>query len=91
MCHAELVDKQTGTFYTNYTGILLAISFDGNQCYLVAHNYNNKCIFAVPIPDLKDDTVIRAFDGIFTELTEKGHTPTFNVADNQATSPLKEY
>ena len=67
------------------------MSLDGNQYYFVAYNYNNNYICAVPIPDLKDDTIIKAFDGIFIKLTEKGYKPTFNVTDNQVTMPLKEY
>ena len=67
------------------------MSLDGNQYYFVAYNYDNNYIFVVPIPDLKDETIIKAFDGIFTELEEKGHKPTFNVTDNQATTPLNAY
>ena len=40
---------------------------------------------------MNDDTIIKAFDGIFTELEEKGHKPRFNVTDNQPTTPLKVY
>ena len=65
------------------------MSLDGNQYCFVAYDYDSNFIFAVPIPDLKDDTIIKAFDGIFTELEEKGHKPTFNVTDNQATTSLK--
>ena len=43
------------------------------------------------IPDVKDETIIKVFDEIFTELTEKGYKPTFNVTDNQATKPIKAY
>jgi hypothetical protein len=34
---------------------------------------------------------VQDFDDIFTELTQKGHKPTFNVNDNQATTPIKNY
>ena len=90
-CYAALADKQTGTIYTDCTGALPAMSLDGNQYYFVAYSYDNNYIFAVLIPDLKDDTIIKAFDGIFTELEEKRHKPTFNVTENQATAPLKAY
>ena len=36
-------------------------------------------------------STVEAFDGIFTELEEKGHKPTFNAMDNQGTTPLKAY
>ena len=40
---------------------------------------------------MKDETIIKAFDEIFTEFTQKGYKPTFNVTDNQATTPIKAY
>ena len=67
------------------------MSLDGKQYYFFAYDYDTNYIFAIPIPDLKDATIINAFDSIFTELTEKGYKPTFNVTDNQATTPIKEY
>ena len=48
-------------------------------------------IFANPIKNLTNDSIIAAFDDIFTDLTTKGYKPTFNVTDNQATTPLKAY
>ena len=57
----------------------------------MAYDYDTNAIFAIPIKDLKDDTIITAFDEIFKDLTEKGYKPQFNVTDNQATTPLKEY
>ena len=41
--------------------------------------------------NLRDETIIKAFDKIFTDLTNKGYKPTFNITDNQATTLLKEY
>ena len=48
-------------------------------------------IFAIPTKDLKDDTVIEAFEQVFNELESKGHKPKFNVTDNQATKPIKKF
>ena len=90
-CYAALADKQTGTIYTDATGALPHVSLEGNQYYFVAYDYDTNAIFAIPIKDLKDDTIIAAFDEIFKDLTEKGYKPQFNVTDNQATTPLKAY
>ena len=47
------------------------MSLDGKQYFFVAYDYDTNYIFAIPIPDVKDETIIKAFDEIFTELTEK--------------------
>jgi len=66
------------------------VSLEGNQYYFIAYDYDTNSIFEIPIKDLKDDTIIAAFDEIFKDLTEKGYKPQFNVTDNQATTPLKD-
>merc|ERR1712155_1291 len=54
-------------------------------------DYDTNYIFAIPIPNLKNDTIIESFENVFDELNNKGHRPTFNVADNQAAKPIKEF
>ena len=90
-CFAALADKQRGTMYTDATGALPAMSIDGHQYYFVAYDYDTNYIFAIPIKDVTDDSIMAAFHSVFNELKEKGHKPTFNVTDNQATRPIKEY
>ena len=85
-CYAALVDKQTGTLYTDATGALPVRSLEGNQYYYVAYDYDHNYIFAETIPDVKDDTVVKAMTKIFTLLEEKGFTPKLNIMDNQATN-----
>ena len=80
-CFAALADKQTGTMYTDATGALPVLSLDGMQYFFVAYDYDTNYIFAIPIPNLKNDTIIEAFENVFDELNNKGHWPTFNVAD----------
>ena len=77
--------------YNNTTVTIPTILINGNQYYFMAYNYNNNYTFAKPIPNTKDDTIIGVFEKISTELTEKGHTLTFNVTDSQVTVFLKEY
>ena len=70
-CYAALTDKQNGTLYTDATGSLLTVSLEGNQYYFVAYDYDTNAIFAIPMKDVKDDTIIAAFDEIFKDLTKK--------------------
>ena len=44
----------------------------------------------IPTKDLKDNTIIQAFEQVFTELEDKGYKPKLNVTDNQATKPIKK-
>jgi hypothetical protein len=90
-CYAALADKHTGTMYTDANGALPAVSLEGNQYYFVAYAYDPNYIFAKPIPNLRDETILDVFDKVFQELRSKGFKPTFNVTDNQAASPIKKY
>ena len=90
-CCAALGDATTGTSYTDMTGSFPVMSLDGMQYYVVAYDYDTNAIFAVPVPDLTDETIIKAFRQVFEELETKGYTPTFDVTDNQATTPIKEF
>ena len=90
ICYAALADKQQGTLYTDATGAFTEMSLDGKQLFF-AYDYDTNFIFALPIANVQDKTIIEAFDKVFTELTGKGHKPTFNVTDNQAVTPLKKY
>ena len=90
-CFAALADKQSGTLYTDATGTLPVMSLDGYQYYFIAYDYDTNYIYAIPIKDVQDKTIIAAFDEVFQDLTDKGYKPTLNVTDNQATRPLKKY
>eukprot|EP00804_Cyclotella_cryptica_P000273 CCRYP_010218-RA/>CCRYP_010218-RA protein AED:0.29 eAED:-0.05 QI:0/0/0/0.5/1/1/2/0/769 len=90
-CYAALADKHTGTLYTDATGALPPVSLDGNQYYFVAYAYDPNYVFAIPIHNLRDETILKAFDEVFQELKTKGLKPTFNVTDNQAAQSIKTY
>ena len=77
--------------YTDTTGTLPEMSLGGHQYYFIAYDYDMNCIFAIPIKDTKDDSILDAFYQVFTELKEKAPKTTFNAIDNQATTPIKEY
>lgn len=88
-CYAALANKHTGAMYTDATGALPVLSVNGHQYYFVAYAYDINYIFAIPIQNVQDVTIMEAFDEVFQELKAKGFKPTFNVADNQATVPIK--
>ena len=90
-CFAALADKQTGTMYTDQTGALPVRSRDGMQYFFIAYDYDTNYIFAKPISNLKDESIIAAFESVFNELKDKGHKPTFNVTDNQCTKPIEAF
>ena len=48
-------------------------------------------IFGIPTKALKDKTIIQALEQVFNELEGKGYKPKFDVTDNQATKPIKEF
>ena len=55
----------------------------------MAYDYDTNYIFAIPIKNVTDDTIMVAFKEVFQQLKDKGHKPTFNVTYNQATKPIK--
>ena len=77
--------------YTDATGVLPARSMYANQYYFVAYNYDTNYIFAEPIPNVTDETIIKTFQGIYDTLVAKGHKLLLNITDNQATKPLKKF
>ena len=64
-CFAALADKQTGTLYTDQTGALPVRSIEGMQYFFIAYDYDTNYIFAKPISNLKDETIIVAFKSVF--------------------------
>ena len=90
-CYAALADKKKGTLYTDAMGALPTRTLDGHQYYFIAYNYDSNYIFATPIKDTTDTSILTAFKDIFEELKDKGHKPTFNITDNQAAKQIKWY
>ena len=73
------------------TGAFPVISLEGMRYYFIAYDYDTNAIIPKPVPDLKDNTIIKAFKEVFNGLKEKGYMPTLNVTDNQATKPIKAF
>jgi hypothetical protein len=77
--------------YADATGALPVVTLEGHQYYFVAYAYDPNYKFAIPLRNVKDESILEAFDNVFQELKEKGLKSAFNVTDNQATRPIKEY
>ena len=71
-CFAALADKLTGTMYTDQTGALPVRYLEGMQYFFIAYDYDTNYIFAKPINNLKDESIIAAFESVFNELKKKG-------------------
>ena len=64
--YAALADKQQGILYTDATGEFPEMSLDGKQYFSVAYDYDTNYIFALPIANVQDKTIIKAFNKVFT-------------------------
>ena len=89
-CYAALADAVRKTLYTDATGALPASWLDGHQYYFTAYDYDTNYIFAIPMRDLIDKSVIPSFNDVFTQMKAKGFKPEFNM-DNQAARSIKQY
>ena len=90
-CFAAIADKEKGTVYTDATGALPVMSLNGKQYYMVLYDYDNNYINAIPVSDLKDETIVATVKDFFEEMEEHGHQPRLNISDNQAAASLKKY
>ena len=79
--------------YTDATGTLPlpTSSLDGDQYYFIAYVYDSNYIFAEPIKDVKDVTLVEAFQMVFETLEDCGMKSTLNITDNQAVKPIKVF
>ena len=77
--------------YTDATGTLPTISLDGHQYYFIAYDCDSNYIFAEPIKDVKDATLVKAFQKVLETLKERGMKPTLNITGNQAVKPIKAF
>ena len=80
-CFAALADKHIGTIYTDCTGHLPAVSLERNYYFLIAYDYDNNYIFARPMKDVKDSTVVSTYKTIFEELKRGKYQPRAMFCD----------
>ena len=67
------------------------IHLKGCNIILLAYDYDTNYVFTIPITDVKDETLVEAFDTIFKDLTKGGYKPIIKSTDNQAVRPIKAY
>ena len=67
------------------------LSLDGHQYYVLAYDYDNNCIEAQRVSDLKFKTIVETMQKISDKMEENEHKPMLNVTDNQAARPLNAF
>ena len=65
---AALGNATTRVSYTGMTGAFPVISLENMQAYIVAYDHDTNNMFALPVPNFKDETLITDFEEIFNEL-----------------------
>eukprot|EP00804_Cyclotella_cryptica_P013536 CCRYP_017241-RA/>CCRYP_017241-RA protein AED:0.47 eAED:0.47 QI:0/0/0/1/0/0/2/0/225 len=88
---AALANQINGTTYTDFTGRFPNMSLENNQYVFVAYDYTTNAIIVRAITDCESNTIVKAFDDIFSYLNSKGFKPRFNVLDNEASHAITEY
>ena len=72
-CCAALADATQGTMYTDMNSSFPVQSLEVMRALFVVYDYDTDSIFAIPTKDLKDGTIIQAFEQVFNELEAKGY------------------
>ena len=72
-------------------GALPVLSFNRHQCYIAAYDYDNNCIEAKEVSNLKDETIVETVQKILDKMEVHDHRALLNVTDNQAAQPLKAF
>ena len=90
-CWAALADQIDSTTYTDLTGRFPTMSLENNQYVFIAYNSTTNAIIVGAITDRESNTIVKAFDDIFSYLDSKGFKPRFNVLNNEASHAITEY
>ena len=84
-------NEPTGKLYTNLTGRFPVQSSRGYKYILVAYNFDSNSIHVKPLKSRHDHDTIKAYDEIYTMLTNHGLKPQLHWLDNEASTPLKNF
>jgi hypothetical protein len=84
-------DKQMVTLYSDLTGTFPFMSLEGNVWFLIVYHYKSNAIWALPIANFADETILAAFQQQFELLESQGHKIKLNVMNNQASRAIKKY
>jgi hypothetical protein len=88
---ATIGDQNTGTIYTDQTGNFPVRSFHGNRCQFVAYDYRSNAILVRALKDQTDNSLLAAFEDVYTYLTDRGFPPQLNVMDNQCSKTIQKF
>ena len=81
----------TGKLYTNLTGRFPVQSSRGHKYVLVAYNFDSNSIHVKPLKRRNDNSMITAYEEIYTKLTARGLKPKLHWLDNEASKALKNF
>ena len=85
------IDTKDGTTYMDCTGNFPLRSHDGMMTIFIMYDWSSNSILAQPIPNTKDETIIKAFKEKIEYLTSRGFKPKFNILDNIASKAIIKF
>ena len=87
-CATFTIDPKNGTSHMDCTGKFPIRSLDGMVTIFILYDWSSNAILAEPIPNVKDETIIRAFKEKLEYLPSRGFKPKFNILDNIASKAI---
>jgi hypothetical protein len=93
-CHAVfaalgLADLHNHVVYIDLTGGFPVTSQAGNKYMLILYDYNGNAILVEPMKSWNDVEALRAYDKLYTILTNRGLTPMLNILNNESSTAHK--
>ena len=83
---ATIGDQKSGTIYTDQN--FPVRSFRGKRCQFVAYDYRSNAILVRALKDQTDNSLLEAFQEVYSYLTERSFKPKLNVMDNQCSKTI---
>ena len=84
-------NQPTGKLYTDLTGCFPVQSSRGHKYILVAYNFDSNSIHVRPLKSRHDNNTIKAYEEIYSMLTQQGLKPQLHWLDNEASKALKNF
>jgi hypothetical protein len=84
-----LADVHNNVVYTDLTGAFPITSQAGNKYMLLMYDYDSNAILVETMKSRSDVEALRAYDVLYTILTDRGLAPALNILDNEASTALK--
>jgi len=90
-CFAALADKNTGTIYTDLPGEFPVRSIRNMRYIFVCYAYQPNAILVRPMTSRNSESMVAAYEDIYTYLTAKGFKPNLNIIDNEASKAVQNF